>query len=221
MPINSKTLHNSSHLAKEWQRRPSLVLSTADLCLSVLVARSKGKVAPSLRSRKTRLAGGARLRSQGVGGSWRAAGWGRVAGRRRRGRQGKGRWRSRGGRSSLFVFVARWLPASHHVTRTQGRPFATSAAATASLRCSRRLRPAPTHTTSLAPLEPHRRGLDARRPQRPHPRHVTREPGSSWDAGHATVRVLGEGCPGVLPGCPPTRGESVETEAAASSIAGF
>lgn len=58
-----------------------------------------------------------------VTGGWRAAG----PGRRRRQRQGGvggtgGRWRSRGGRSSLFVFVARWLPASYHVTRTRGRP---------------------------------------------------------------------------------------------------
>lgn len=45
--------NSPSHLAREWQRRPSLVLSTAGLCLSVLVARSKGKVAPSMRSRKT------------------------------------------------------------------------------------------------------------------------------------------------------------------------
>lgn len=58
-----------------------------------------------------------------VTGGWRAAGPGRRRQRRQRGGGWTGgRWRSRGGRSSLFVFVARWLPASYHVTQTRGRP---------------------------------------------------------------------------------------------------
>lgn len=68
-------------------------------------------------------------RGSGRGARAAAAGGRRAARWGRRRRRGKGRWRSRGGRSSLFVFVARWLPASHHVTRTRGRRAAPSAAA--------------------------------------------------------------------------------------------
>ncbi|KAL4669368.1 hypothetical protein H8959_007922 [Pygathrix nigripes] len=114
---------------------------------------------------------------RGVGGA--AAGWGR--GRRRRGR---GRWRSRGGRSSVFVFVARWLPASHHVTRTRGRgaaPSSAAAAAAASLRGS-----GPRRLSSCAPRVP-RAPLSGRQspPTAPTfpPRHVTRAPGWSRDVG--------------------------------------
>lgn len=142
-----------------------------------------------VRSRKSRLAGGARLRSRGVGGGGREAHERRAGGRGQRRRQGKGRWRSRGGRSSLFVFVARWLPASHHVTRTRGRRAAPSAAAAAatSLRGSGRLRPA---LPRLLPVCPAGTAWTPAAPQPP-PRHVTREPSSSRDAGLAAVRGWG------------------------------
>ncbi|KAM7331790.1 hypothetical protein ACRRTK_008498 [Alexandromys fortis] len=90
-----------------------------------------------------------------VTGGWRAA----RPGRRRRQRQGGvggtgGRWRSRGGRSSLFVFVARWLPASYHVTRTRGRPLQRHRGRGSPCHLALGLRPArrgPPHPAALHP----------------------------------------------------------------------
>lgn len=128
MPINSKTPQLLPPRQGVGQRRHSLVLSTA--VFASLSCMSKVKKNGSQCEKQDITAGGrrgapvaGRGRRRRAGGGRRAAGWGR---RRRR---GKGRWRSRGGRSSLFVFVARWLPASHHVTRTRGRRAAPSAAA--------------------------------------------------------------------------------------------
>lgn len=134
------------------------------------------------------------LTARGFGrGAWAAAGGRRAAGRGRR--RGRGRWRSRGGRSSLFVFVARWLPASYHVTRTRGRGAAPSAAAAAtasSLRGSGPLGPARPRALPACPAG------TVRTPAAPElpPPHVTREPGLSRDVGAAAGRCV---CGGVFP----------------------
>lgn len=94
---------------------------------------------------------------RGAGGDGRVArgGAGTAAAAAARGGGGTGgRWRSRGGRSSLFVFVARWLPASYHVTRTRGRPLQRHRGRGSPCHLALGLRPArrgPPHPAALHP----------------------------------------------------------------------